>query len=93
MIYKYKARRVTKEFKQKEGLDFFGRYPSMTKITSIIVLIAIAALYNLEIHQINVTAAFLNSELEQEIYMKQPKRFIALGQEKKCVVSLSLYTN
>ncbi|KAL0399699.1 UNVERIFIED_CONTAM: Retrovirus-related Pol polyprotein from transposon RE1 [Sesamum radiatum] len=43
-IDKYKARLVAKGFKQKEGLDFFDTYSPVTRITSIRVLIAIAAL-------------------------------------------------
>ena len=69
-IDKYKARLVAKGFKQKEGLDFFDTYSPVTRITSIRLLIAIAALYDLEIHQMDVKIAFLNGELEEEIYME-----------------------
>ncbi|KAL0294549.1 UNVERIFIED_CONTAM: Retrovirus-related Pol polyprotein from transposon TNT 1-94 [Sesamum radiatum] len=48
--------------------------PPVTRITSIRVLIAIAALYDLEIHQMDVKTAFLNGELDEEIYMEQPER-------------------
>ena len=64
-IDKYKARLVAKGFKQKEGLDFFDTYSPVTRITSIRVLIAIVALHNLEIHQMDVKTAFLNGELEE----------------------------
>ncbi|KAL0445959.1 UNVERIFIED_CONTAM: Retrovirus-related Pol polyprotein from transposon TNT 1-94 [Sesamum latifolium] len=82
-IDKYKARLVAKGFKQKEGLDFFDTYSPVTRITSIRVLIAIAALYDLEIHQMDVKTAFLNGELDEEIYMEQPEGFVVPGQEKK----------
>ena len=42
-----------------------------------------AALYGLIIHQIDVKTAFLNEELDEEIYMHQPEGFIADGQESK----------
>ena len=71
-IDKYKARLVVKWFRQKEGLDYFDTYSPVTRITSIRMLILIASLYNLEIHQMDVKTAFLNGELEEEIYMKQP---------------------
>ena len=45
--------------------------------------IAIAALLNLEIHQMDVETAFLNGELNEEIYIEQPEGFIIPGQEKK----------
>ena len=56
------------------------------------MLIAIAALHNLEIYQMDVKTSFLNGDLNEEIYMDQPERFISLGQEKKvCRLVKSLY--
>ncbi|GJY67894.1 putative RNA-directed DNA polymerase [Tanacetum coccineum] len=56
------------------------------------MIIAIAALRNLEIHQMDVKTAFLNGDLEEEIYMNQPEGFIAPGQEGKvCRLVKSLY--
>ncbi|KAK4401030.1 Retrovirus-related Pol polyprotein from transposon TNT 1-94 [Sesamum angolense] len=52
----------------------------------------IAALYDLEIHQMDVKTAFLNGELDEEIYMEQPEGFVVPGQEKKvCRLVKSLY--
>lgn len=75
-----------------EGLDYFDTYSSVTRITYIRVLIAIAALHNLEIHQMDMKTAFLNEELEEEIYMEQPEWYIVPGQENKvCRLVKSLY--
>ncbi|GJR60008.1 retrovirus-related pol polyprotein from transposon TNT 1-94 [Tanacetum coccineum] len=91
-IDKYKARLVIKGFRQREGLDYFDTYSPVTRITSIRMIIAIAALRNLEIHQMDVKTAFLNGDLEEEIYMNQPEGFIAPGQEGKvCRLVKSLY--
>ena len=91
-IDKYKAILVAKGNKQKEGLDYLNTYSPVTRITSIRMLIAIAALHNLEIHQMDVKTAFLNGDLNEEIYMDQPEGFISLGQEKKvCRLVKSLY--
>ena len=49
-IDKYKAKSVIKGYKQKEGLDYFDTYSLITRISSIRMLIAIAAIQNLEIH-------------------------------------------
>ena len=88
----YKARLVVKGYKQQEGLDYFDTYSPITKITSIRKLIAIAAVYKLEIHQMDVKTAFLNGDLEEEIYLEQPKGFIVPGQEQKvCRLIKSLY--
>ena len=53
------------------------------RITSIRIIIAIAALRNLEVRQMNVKTAFLNSDLDEEIYMEQPEGFIVPRQERK----------
>ena len=61
-IDKYKAKLVAKGYKQKEGLDYIDTYSPVTRITSIRMLIAIIALHNLEIHQMDVKTAFLNDD-------------------------------
>ena len=91
-IDKYKVRLVIKGYKQKEGLDYFDTYSPVTRISSIRMLIAIATIHNLEIHQMDVKTAFLNGDLDKEIYMEQPEGFIVPGQEKKvCRLVKSLY--
>ena len=91
-IEKFKARVVAKGFKQKEDIDFFDIFSPVTKITSIRLLIAIAAIYNLMIHQMDVKTAFLNGDLEEEIYMDQPEGFVLPGNEHKvCKLLKSLY--
>ncbi|KAD3641087.1 hypothetical protein E3N88_30311 [Mikania micrantha] len=91
-IDKYKARLVIKGFRQKEGFDYFDTYSPVTRITSIRLVLAIAALRNLEVHQMDVKTAFLNGDLEEEIYMEQPEGFSAPGQEGKvCKLVKSLY--
>ena len=87
-----KARLVVKGYRQKEGLDYFDTYSPVTRITSIQMLIAIVVLHNLDTHQMDVKTAFLNSELNEEIYMEQPEGFIVKGQEHKvCKLVKSLY--
>ena len=91
-IDKYKSRLVIKGYKQKEGLDYFDTYSPVTRISSIRMLIAIVAIHNLEIHQMDVKTIFLNSNLDEEIYMEQTEGFIVPGQEKKvCRLVKSLY--
>ncbi|KAK3038255.1 hypothetical protein RJ639_030864 [Escallonia herrerae] len=76
-IEKYKARLVVKGYRQKEGLDYFDTNSPFTRIISIQILIAIATINNLEIHQMDVKAAFLNGNLNEEIYIEQPEGFVA----------------
>ena len=91
-IDKFKARLVAKVFKQKAYFNFFDTFSPVTRITSIRLLIAIAAIFNLKIHQMDVKTAFLNGDLEEEIYMDQPEGFVEPGQESKvCKLTESLY--
>ncbi|CAM8902544.1 unnamed protein product [Rhodiola kirilowii] len=82
-IEKHKARLVIKGYRQKEGLDYFDTFSPVTRITSIRMIITIAALRNLEIHQMDVKTAFLNGDLDEEIYMEQPEGCIVPGQKRK----------
>nr|KAJ0185498.1 hypothetical protein LSAT_V11C900505250 [Lactuca sativa] len=74
-IDKYKARLVIQGFRQKEGFDFFDTYAPVARISTIKLLLALAAIHNLVIHQMDVKTAFLNGDLDKEIYMKQPEGF------------------
>ncbi|GJX80195.1 zinc finger, CCHC-type containing protein [Tanacetum coccineum] len=53
-------------FRQKEGIDYFDTYALVARISIIRLWIALAATYNLVIHQIDVKTAFLNGDLEEE---------------------------
>ncbi|GJY09726.1 calcineurin B-like protein 4 [Tanacetum coccineum] len=64
-IDKYKARLVIKGFRQCEGLDFFDTYFPVTRVTSIRMVLAIAALRKLKVHQMDVKKTFLNGDLEK----------------------------
>ena len=56
------------------------------------MILAIATLQNLEVHQMDVKTTFLNGDLKEEIYMEKPEGFIVPGQEKKiCKLVKSLY--
>ena len=72
-IDKYKAKLVIKGYRQREGLDYFDTYSSVTRINFIRMILAIASLQNLEVHQMNVKTAFLNGVLEEKFYMEQPE--------------------
>ena len=88
----FKARLVAKGFRQKEGLDYFDTYAPVARMTSIRTLIALASIYKLHIHQMDVKTAFLNGDLNEEVYMEQPEGYVLPGNEKKvCKLVKSLY--
>ncbi|GJW65330.1 zinc finger, CCHC-type containing protein [Tanacetum coccineum] len=82
-IDKFKARLVIQGFKQKEGIDYFDTYAIVARITTIRLLLALAAIHNLVIHQMDVKIVFLNGDLDEEVYMKQLEGFVMLGNEHK----------
>ncbi|GJX83422.1 zinc finger, CCHC-type containing protein [Tanacetum coccineum] len=96
IIDKFKARLVIQGFRQKEGIDYFDTYAPVALITTIRLLLALAAIHNLVIHQMDVKTTFLNGDLEEEVYMKQPEGILCqvvlssgflLNQYDKCVYS------
>ena len=91
-IDKYKARLVIKGYKQQQGLDYSDTDSPVSRITSIRMMLVITSMRNLAVHQMDVKTAFLNGDLEEEIYMEQPKGFVAPGQASKvCRWVKSLY--
>ncbi|GJS62236.1 zinc finger, CCHC-type containing protein [Tanacetum coccineum] len=82
-INKFKARLVIQGSRQKEGIDYFDTYAPVARIISIRLLLALAAIHNLVIHQMDVKTAFLNGDLDEEVYMKQLEGFVMSGNEHK----------
>ena len=89
---RYKARLVVKGFSQKKGIDFDEIFSPVVKMSSICVVLGLAASLDLEIQQMDVKTAFLHSDLDKEIYMEQPKGFAVKGKEDYvCKLKKSLY--
>ena len=72
---------MIKGYRKTKGLDYFDTYSPVMRINPIRMVIVI--LRNLEIHQMDVKITFLNGELDEEIYIEQPKGFFAPRQERK----------
>ncbi|GJU69900.1 zinc finger, CCHC-type containing protein [Tanacetum coccineum] len=66
-IEKFKVRLVIHGFKQKSGIDYFDTYALVTRISTIRLLVAMASIHNLIIHQMDVKIAFLNGDLDEEV--------------------------
>jgi hypothetical protein len=91
-IERYKARLVMNGYSQKEGEDFFDTYSHVARLTTICVLLFLAASHGLLIHQMDVKTIFLNGELDDQIYMQQQVGFVANGKEGMvCKLLKSLY--
>ncbi|KAL0445569.1 UNVERIFIED_CONTAM: Retrovirus-related Pol polyprotein from transposon TNT 1-94 [Sesamum latifolium] len=84
-IEKFKARLVIQGFRQRPGIDYFNTYTPVARISTIRLLIALASIHNLVIHQMDVKTTFLTGDLDEEVYMKQHEGFIMPGNEHKQV--------
>ncbi|GJT48090.1 retrovirus-related pol polyprotein from transposon TNT 1-94 [Tanacetum coccineum] len=72
----YKARYVVRGFDQRDGIDFNEVFSPVVRHTSIIVLLSIVALQDLELEQLDVKTTFLHGHLEEEINVEQPEGFL-----------------
>ncbi|KAJ0482376.1 putative RNA-directed DNA polymerase [Helianthus annuus] len=89
---RYKARLVAKGYSQIPGIDYTDVYSPVVKHTSIRVLLGLVASNDYELEQLDVTTTFLNSELEEEIFMQKPEGFVVPGKENYvCKLNKSLY--
>ncbi|CAB0019909.1 unnamed protein product [Nesidiocoris tenuis] len=68
-----KARLVAKGYSQKPGIDYSETFAPVAKLSSIRLILGIAVEKNMKIRQFDVSTAFLNGNLEEKIYMEQPK--------------------
>lgn len=69
---KYKARLVANGSTQLKGIDYENTFSPVLSFASMRTVFAIAAQYGMEVYRMDVTSAFLNGALKQEVYMKQP---------------------
>ncbi|GJY22389.1 retrovirus-related pol polyprotein from transposon TNT 1-94 [Tanacetum coccineum] len=91
-VERYRARLVVKGYAQKEGIDFNEIFSPVVRMTTIRVVLAMCATYDLHLEQLDVKTAFLHGNLEEEIYMLQPEGFKQKGKENLvCRLNKSLY--
>ncbi|CAL2254987.1 unnamed protein product [Prunus armeniaca] len=84
-IQKHKARLVAKGYSQQPGIDFNETFAPVARLDTIRALVALAVQKKWKIYQLDVKSAFLNGELEEEIYVEQPQGFIEQGGENKAL--------
>jgi hypothetical protein len=80
----FKARLLAKGFKQKEYINYFDTYEPVSRIKSIRVLMTPTSIFYLYVHQMVVKTEFLNSDLDEEVYMKQSKGFVMYMEDAPC---------
>ncbi len=91
-IDRYKARLVARGFSQKYGIDYQETFAPVVRLNTLRAVIALAVDRNMEVHQMDVKTAFLNGELEETVYMRQPPGMTVEGKEEwVCRLNRSLY--
>jgi hypothetical protein len=91
-ILKFKARLVAQGFSQKPGTDYqeMGTFAPVMRFETLRAMLALTAVNNWEMRQMDVKGAYLNGYLDEEIYMQQPPGF-GDGSGRVCRLRRSLY--
>ena len=71
-VERYKARLVARGFTQTYGLDYQETFAPVAKLNTVRVLLSLAVNLDLNLHQLDIKNAFLNGDLEEEVYMEIP---------------------
>jgi len=92
-LERYKDRLVAKGFTQKDDIDYKEIFSPISRKDSFKIIMALVAHYDLELHQMDVKTAFLNGDLEENVYMDQPMGFLVEGKEHMvCKLKKSIYS-
>lgn len=75
-ILKHKARLVAKGYVQQHGVDYDEVFAPVARMETVRLLVAMAAQEGWEIHHMDVKSAFLNGDLEEDVYVVQPPGFV-----------------
>jgi hypothetical protein len=74
---------VIRGFEQRPGVDFNETFAPVAKFVTIRILLALAAVKDWEIHQMDVKTAFMNPYLKEEVYMEYPEGYMEHCDEAK----------
>jgi hypothetical protein len=70
-----KAHLVAQGYSQVEGLDFGETFAPIARLEVVRILLAFAAFKKFKLYQMDVKSAFINSVIQEEVYVRQPPGF------------------
>jgi hypothetical protein len=76
-VTRYKARLVAQGFSQREGIDFGATFAPVVRLDTLRIILALACHLDLHLYQLDIKTAYLNGDLDEDIYMRQPPGFAA----------------
>src|SRR4051812_48616834 len=74
-VIRNKARLVAQGYTQVEGVDFGETFAPVPRLESICITLAFANHHNIKLYQMDIKSAFLNGNIEEEVYVAQPPGF------------------
>ena len=72
---------MAKGYVQKQGIDFEEVFAPVARLDTVRLILAVAANRGWEVHHLDVKSAFLNGELEEEVYVSQPEGYTVKNKE------------
>ena len=95
-VERYKARLVAQGSTQQEEIDYMDTFSHVAKLTSVKLLLSLAAAKGWSLTQMDVSNAFLHGDLEKEIFMSIPQGYtpphgVTLPPNPVCRLRKSLY--
>jgi hypothetical protein len=91
-VTRNKARLACKGYAQIEGIDFEETFAPVARMETIHLLLAYACSKNVKVYQMDIKSTFLNGELEEEVYIKQPEGFqLSENTDYVCKLKKALY--
>ena len=82
-MIKHKARLVVRGFVQQEGIEYDDAFAPVMRMELVRVLLMLAAQEGWQVHHMDVKSAFLNGDLKEEVYVRQPPGYAIAGEEGK----------
>ena len=90
-VERFKGRVVAQGFAQRPGFDFTETFAPTPKWAALRAILALAAFEDLHLESVDISSAFLNGDLEEEVYMRQPEGFEEKGKDWVWHLKKSIY--